>query len=270
MGKAQALEQNINSVLQKTRFGTPKSRVVRGNILRRIIDDLKRIGYRPTKIENIDFTVLPALIKLWQKDELSDSTISNQISILRSILHRVAPDRAFPSNQSLNIAIKRDVQNAVAYIEPNIINQLSDPYVKNLCWLQYWFGLKKSEAISFNRSCVINGDVIIYRKIAYNSKQRVITISNEAQREFLTSFLTELESQLNVDSSVILKLYNASIAALGIEHQEYFRVLYAHRRYSELTRKNMTEQDILKQLREELGCSENRTVRRILQCLESS
>lgn len=259
-----SLEKDIAKALRGIAKGAPQFYRTKQGIMRRFVTDLASVKRLVPKLENVKRETFYVLVDFWRKNNHQTETIQRKISLLRKLM---PVKEQVPTNAELNI--KYTYVKKYAVVSQIGLCDITSGSAKNICSLQYYFGLKKAEAIRFHLIPYQEANVLISRKIAYNSIDRIVPLVSAEQEDFLKQFAAKYPSGLltNYQNERLLSaLHGSELNRLEIHDGEYFRYLYVKNRFRQLEETGVDHTKRLKQLRVELGYRENRQIREILKC----
>ncbi len=250
------LYQNALSILHSLPARSPSYRKMRLYLTKMIVEDLAVIGYYSGSFDKIHVYDVRKLVELWGLRNNSKNTVLRKLTQLRILMLAAVPQFNFPSNSDLDL---KTAEPKTLNVKCNLVPEhIPIAGVRLLCMLQYYFGLKKSEAIRFQG--LLQGDyLLISRSESYNGKSRFVRIVLPAQRQLLMDLLSNkmaFDNQSHLHREVLL--------SLSIEDPDYFRYGYMNWRYDSLI--NLPHLQKLKVLRHELGYCDNRKIKAVLKC----
>ena len=250
------LLHQISTTLSRYSQGTAKHRETMKKVLADIVTDLLDLKIAPPGFHHMTASHITQLIHLWKEKGYAQSTIMNKLGILRNFNRQGLFKINIPSNGELNI--KKIGKYRSQYIPEDIVHQVETPITSIILKMQLEFGVTKFEAIRIPlKHCVTDADLTIPTKIAYNQKQRIITMYRIEQREIIKEFFSILgESNTLGDLATdrhIAQLYNAELALLKVDYNGNFRAMYGNRRLAILMKKGFKKEDAYKLLMEEMG-----------------
>ena len=260
---------DIQQALLSMSGGSPCFQREREKILFSLPDDLIALNCLVPRLKEIRLPILKKLVKLWQSRSNTANTVCRKISILRGVMITYVDSIHFPDNATLGIRYEK----AIITVDKNSFNiesiKHADVYL--ICRLQACFGLKKQEAIRFEPFMLAENELHLSREAAYNSHNRTIPYWNEAQQALINELkLLPINGFRARYGNLLLlsSLHANEFKQQGIQQKEYFRHIYLSERYTSLrsSSEKMTELATLKQLREEMGYSDNRKIKEILAC----
>lgn len=240
-------------------------------ILIGLANDLAYLGAMPMRLKNLKPEAVNKLVNYWQQKNLNPRTIKNRLAVLRKIISVLEYPFDIPTNKELNVITKTK--------KLNIKQKLIDPYaitlypaflIREICIMQYCFGLKLYEAIRFDSSMIHDSQIEVSRSISFNNKDRFVPIILSEQEAFIARFKTELKSLLPIPRKEYLcfmTLYRDMQRKLEITHNDYFRNCYIQRRYQDLI-KIHDELKALEIIKTEVGYSRVDQVKGVLVCQE--
>lgn len=260
------LEHELNNILRDLKAGAPSYRITNRYIVQKLPYDLMQINRLTPTLSGLKQETIVELVRYWQHMGNTASTIARKIAVLRKIVeHRNTHE--FPTNSELRITTPPQPKRVAVIDIP--ITVFGNPAVRQLCELQYYFGLKKFEAIML-RVSIVNQKLYIPRSMAYNNKDRFVAIVTSAQRRCLDQ-QAALSSQFINDVKTrraLASWHQLELAQWGINDPDHYRYDYIKQRYQQLTQENSVTQIIMTQLRQELGYQSNQPLMRILKCLD--
>ncbi len=261
-------KKDVRSLLAKIAGGSSAYKKYLAREADKLADDLAKIKMVPRAFRLITADIVIAYVDYLKKCHYADKTISNKVAVIRRLANSARISLIIPGNKALQIKLKPFDANLPA------ISRIIDPKkiklrpIRRLCELQFLFGLKKIEAILFDRSMIHPGYIEVPRSISYNKKDRIVPIASERQKQVLASFKRPGPEKA-LDRRVISSLHQNILKNLDIDHPEYFRYCYALNRHDQLSI-SLTKKQILKMLRKELGYYYNASIKDILSCRKNS
>ena len=237
------LNYQLKQLCQRNRDGSYRTQADRERQLTLIANQLHTLGYRKMNTQSLKPKHIEALVKHWQKEEISVGAIKNRLTVIRwwaqkvnrqnvvarSNDHYGIPDRQFVTNISKAQSVTR-----------KDLEQVRDLHVRMSLELQQAFGLRREEAIKFQPSFADEGDRIALKASwTKGGKAREIPVRTDEQRSVL-----DRTRQLAGNGSLIpssrnyrqqLRIYERHTANAGLSRMHGLRHAYAQQRYQELT-----------------------------------
>ena len=230
------------------------------------------VGALPMRFKNLSSESIIKLVGYWQMNHLSPKTIKNKLSVLRALAHAHNITMQIQTNKDLHIKTKHHVSK-INHLRSIITpDEIICPPVQPSILLQYHFGLKKNEALRFNRFMIRESMIEIPRSISYNKKDRRIPIVTPEQITLTIQFRNTPENILPLNQKMLRALsniHNTALKTYHITHPDYFRHLYILNRFTALL-SNMPELEALKTVSTESGYYHLTQVREIIKCLKNS
>ena len=237
------LNYQLKQLCRANRDGSYRTQADRERQLTLIANRLHTLGYRKMNAQSLKPKHVEALVKHWQREDISVGAIKNRLTVIRwwaqkvnrqnvvarSNDHYGIPDRQFVTN----------VSKARTVTEPDL-EHVRDLHVRMSLELQQAFGLRREEAIKFQPSFADKGEYIALKASwTKGGKSREIPVRTEAQRTLLNR-----ARQLAGNGSLIpsarnyrqqLRIYERHTANAGLSKMHGLRHAYAQQRYQELT-----------------------------------
>ena len=237
------LNYQLKQLCRRNRDGSYRTQTDRERQLTLIANQLHTLGYRKMNTQSLKPKHVEALVKYWQREDISVGAIKNRLTairwwaqkvnrqnvVARSNDHYGIPDRQFVTN----------VSKARTVTEPDL-EQVRDLHVRMSLELQQAFGLRREEAIKFQPSFADRGDHIALKASwTKGGKPREIPVRTDEQRSVL-----DRVRQLAGNGSLIpssrnyrqqLRIYERHTANAGLSKMHGLRHAYAQERYQELT-----------------------------------
>lgn len=228
------------------------------------VNDLSKLNALPARLKNLKSEHLYALVSYWKHKDLSLRTIQNRISILRK-LFVASGIMDVPSNAALQIKYKSAIVKKFRNKEI-LPDSIKNPIIRDLCQIQYYFGLKKREALLLDSSMMIGDRLEMSRSVSYNKIDRRIPILTEQQRQLIEYFKEEYSGRFVSNKYEYIALsagHMGILQELGISDKEYFRYCYIANRFHAL-KHQFSSNTALKTLRTECGYVRNNQLKEIL------
>ena len=208
-----------------------------------IANQLHALGYRKMNTHSLKPKHIEALVKHWQREDISAGAMKNRLTVIRwwaqkvnrqnvvarSNDHYGIPDRQFVTNISKAQSVTR-----------KDLEQVRDLHVRMSLELQQAFGLRREEAIKFQPSFADQGDRIALKASwTKGGKAREIPVRTDEQRSVLNRVRQFAGNGSLIPSSrnyrQQLRIYERHTANAGLSKMHGLRHAYAQQRYQELT-----------------------------------
>lgn len=245
------LEYQLLQICHHNRDGSFATQANRREMLSLFSRELKDIGYKINNLKPHDLKGrhINALVKKWQSEKKSVGTIKNRMAVLRWLFKKIGKpvviknsnaiygiqNRQYVTNQNKSISLK---EFDLSRIDPNFAQSLR---------LQEAFGLRREEAMKFQPSYALDGQIIdnakyirIMSSWAKGGRARIIPITNEKQRnELRSAYARAVEnggSLVPKEKSYVshLSFFENVTRSLGLGQTHGLRHGYAQARYVEL------------------------------------
>ncbi len=237
------LNYQLKQLCRRNRDGSYKTQVDRERQLTLIANQLHGLGYRRMNTLSLKPKHVEALVKHWQREEITVGTIKNRLSVIRWWAQKVNRQNVIArSNDHYGIPDRRFVTSISKARTVTVadLEQVRDLHVRMSLELQQAFGLRREEAIKFQPNYADLGDHIALKATwTKGGKPREIPVRAEAQRSVLNR-----ARQLAGNGSLIpssrnyrqqLRIYERHTANAGLSKMHGLRHAYAQQRYEELT-----------------------------------
>lgn len=262
------LIEEVLKTLASERTGAPIFRRVRQNVLTHIVNNLVSLRICPAYFSDVNTTHLTQLIAYWHKNGNSISTIRNKVSILKWFLEYKGLQPNFPTLKKMNII--RHSPKVQPCLDATLADRVYHPFVKSILLLQFEFGLTRLESMRIDINAAQKKDTLyIERKIAYNSKDRYLSIMSISQKKSVSERqkLTQNAKTLLdiIPEKVLLGMYNGELYHCGVKTRVDIRHFYARNKLAELEHKHVDKKTAYKTLAEDLGFSSRRRLVSFLQ-----
>jgi len=276
-GRKASLIQDIEDALTYSKNGSKKSVQRRSYTLRRLPDELIKMKCLVPSLSALNSNLVKKLVEYWVHKGDRPKTIYNKVSDLRNVIQKKYNAMEFPSNVMLGIHCVQVPKLLPSIAYENIKLHSMDNAIKHLnvvCGLQYFFGLKKSEATQFRPYMLRPHCINVPRSISYNHIDRVIEVSTQKQTEFINTINKESLTYNTADQQyrkLLTLMHGHALKLIGVDEPEHYRYQYVLWRYNQLKESNSLDlMQCYQQLRQELGYRENRQIKELLICLENS
>lgn len=233
------LTSSIIQILGRDNRDSSKTRQRRMITMRRIVRDLFAMRIVPQNWHMLKTEDIQALVRLWQKNHLKNSTIMNYLVDLRYYLNRINHHPGNIDNKSLNLSKSRNhVKPAIN--EQMLLDAVSEPIAWLLLALQSRFGLTFLEAININPAIHIrDNELWITREISTNRKDRLVPVISEEQQAILLKLknMTAGDSLFQQFGERHLRLaFKFALSSLQLPTNLNYRYLYVKTRFAQLCR----------------------------------
>jgi integrase len=238
------LTYNFKQLAQRNRDGSFATQANRMRMLSLFADQLQEAGFYALKTaDQLKGRHVEALVRRWQKEQISAGTMKNRMSVIRWWAEKVnKASVVYRDNKAYGINNRQYVTNEQ---KAQVLDQekwalVADERVKMSLALQKAFGLRKEEAIKFQPAYADQGGFIRLKSSwTKGGKERVIPVRNEAQRLLLDSLYKAVgkASLIPPTRSYIqqVKIYERHTQKVGLSKLHGLRHQYAQDRYTELT-----------------------------------
>jgi site-specific recombinase XerC len=237
------LNYQLKQLCRRNRDGSYRTQADRERQLTLIANQLHTLGYRKMNAQSLKPKHVEALVKQWQREDISVGAIKNRLTVIRWWAQKVNRQNVVArSNDHYGIPDRQFVTNiskARSLTEPDL-EHVRDLHVRMSLELQQAFGLRREEAIKFQPSFADQGEYIALKASwTKGGKSREIPVRTEAQRSVLNC-----ARQLAGNGSLIpssrnyrqqLRIYERHTANAGLSKMHGLRHAYAQERYLELT-----------------------------------
>ncbi|WP_075185083.1 phage integrase N-terminal domain-containing protein [Teredinibacter haidensis] len=201
------------------------------------------LGYQHMNVRSLKPKHVDALVKLWQSQNLSTTTIKVRMSQLRWWAEKIHKKNVI-ARKNDHYGVKHRVyvnQGSKALVlTDEQINTIDDEYVRASVMMARAFGLRKEEAIKVIPSIANESDRLYLRPSwCKGGRERLIPIRNEQQREALENALIVAGNGSLIPPNLRYiqqrRHYEKVTLNLGMKRLHGLRHHYAQTRYRELT-----------------------------------
>lgn len=237
------LNYQLKQLCRRNRDGSYRTQTDRERQLTLIANQLHTLGYRKMNAQSLKPKHVEALVKHWQREDISVGAIKNRLTVIRWWAQKVNRQNVVArSNDHYGIPDRQFVTNIskAQSVTMKDLGRVRDLHVRMSLELQQAFGLRREEAIKFQPSFADQGDHITLKASwTKGGKPREIPVRTEAQRLVLRR-----AQQLAGNGSLIpssrnyrqqLRIYERHTANAGLSKMHGLRHAYAQQRYQELT-----------------------------------
>ncbi len=237
------LNYQLKQLCRRNRDGSYRTQADRERQLTLIANQLHALGYRKMNAQSLKPKHVEALVKHWQREDISIGAIKNRLTVIRWWAQKVNRQNVVArSNDHYGIPDRQFVTNiskARTVTAPDL-ERVRDRHVRMSLELQQAFGLRREEAIKFQPKFADRGNHIALKASwTKGGKPREIPVRTEAQRLVLNR-----ARELAGNGSLIpssrnyrqqLRIYERHTANAGLSRMHGLRHAYAQQRYQELT-----------------------------------
>ncbi len=254
MGRINDLKYHNDIVKKTNKTGSYKYRIERYQAVNRFINALGATRQVPAKWYSLDKNDIIRVVALWRKQNKKDNTIEKYLYHLKSFLNVI--NHQVSGIDSHSLGLYTNTPNTNYSINDEIIDNISDPVIKNILLLQTKFGLTFAEAIRFIPDIHTNQDGLwLTREITRNSLDRAIKYQNDTQREIIKELSTQLGNCESAQScfgyETIRVLYQFGLKKVGLKSSINYRAIYAKERFNFLTKqidKKLARQKVMEEM----------------------
>lgn len=235
------LNWDLRQLMEEHKEGSFSTRRDRSYVLNKAANDLHQLGYKGLRATGIRRKHVAALVREWQRQELSTGTLKNRVACLRWWSERVGKPGVVPEgNAALGIERRVYVTNEDRSrdLDAERLARVTDEHVRMSLRLQAEFGLRREESIKFQASYADRGDRIVLKATwTKGGRPREVPIRNEEQRAVLDAArkLAGGGALIRADRNYRQQrdAYVWQTKKVGFDHMHGLRHAYAQRRYRE-------------------------------------
>ena len=185
--------------------------------LKRVIDDLYAMGFKIPSVESLKGRHIDVLVKKWEKDNLSTSTIQGRLSHLRALCRWIGKEGMVLSATAYLVNPEKAKRSSVATkpkgcveLGVDVVPRLKkavqlEPMVGVIILLQAAFGLRTEEASKSKPHLADCGDYLAVNWGTKGRRERTLAITLDVQRQTV-DLAKQLTTGLN--HSLIPTKYN--------------------------------------------------------------
>lgn len=171
-----------------------KTRAERAQKIRKAFEDLAGLGYRLADPRNLGERHVIALVKKWEDDGLSPSSIQNRLSFLRTFSRwigkagMVKVSEHYSDRARRTLVAKKDLSwsgNGVDFEKVLAEVAKDDPHVAIQMELQRYFGMRREESWLFRPHLDDRGHAILLERGTKGGRPRMVPVETDKQREVL-------------------------------------------------------------------------------------
>ncbi|STX55505.1 putative integrase [Legionella beliardensis] len=264
MGRLGHLREVAIRHLSLIKTGSHQKRTYRKNVVLRFINTLYACSPIPPNWYGLTKDHLLKVIIQWQRESKTDDTIRMYIAEIRYFLQAINHQLEGIDNKSLGLVRAKPVK--IKRVHDDCLEKVSDPVVRFILSLQTEFGLTLSEAFRFTPDLHARTTfLLLSRDMTNNSKDRVIEIYSEAQKEVLKT-ATIINMNLNPIKQYgyegVRGRYRMEVIKVGLTPAVNYRYVFAQNRLAYL-QTSLPKREARQIILEEMGVSE-RALRRYL------
>ena len=237
------LNYQLKQLCRRNRDGSYRTQSDRERQLTLIANQLHALGYRKMNTHSLKPKHIEALVKHWQREDISAGAMKNRLTVIRWWAQKVNRQNVVArSNDHYGIPDRQFVTNIskAKSVTMKDLERVRDQHVRMSLELQQAFGLRREEAIKFQPSFADQGDLIVLKASwTKGGKSREIPVRTEAQRSLLNRVRQFAGNGSLIPSSrnyrQQLRIYERHTANAGLSSMHGLRHTYAQQRYQELT-----------------------------------
>ena len=237
------LNYELKQLCQRNRDGSFSTRANRERILDLIANQLQEMGFKHMHATSVKGKHVVALVDRWHAEQISAGTIKNRMAQLRWLAEKNGtPKIIAPSNDAYGIARRVYVTNVSKAIEldRDRLARITDPFTQMALLLQWYFGLRRAEAIKICLAWADRGVLLVLlASWCKGGREREIPIRNAEQRAVLDQVKRFAGKGSLIPKHMTyfqqLKRYEDQCIEVGIHKAHGLRHHYAQDRYRELT-----------------------------------
>ena len=241
-----SLNHSIVRMCQSNKDGSHQTQRDRMKSLSMSGKQLREMGFKLQKIDNLKPKHVEKLVERWQSEGLSTGTMKNRLSHLRWTAEKIGKEgiverdnRAYGIDDRKFVDPERAREKVEGY-QRGDINKITDQNVRTSLELQRKFGLRREEAMKIQPGKADQGDrLVLDGSWTKGGKEREIPIRTESQR----AALEQAKQMANGHSLIPIErsyaehksVWESQTSAAGFEGTHGARYEYAQSRYEELT-----------------------------------
>ncbi len=232
----------LHKLCERNRDGSYNTQGDRRTTLIMMSRQLLEMGFRHMGAKSLKYKHVYALVKRWQREELSSGTIKNRMAYLRWWAEKIGKASEIPKNNAwFGIPERRFATNEDKSRQLGTgIDGIRDAHVRMSLELQQAFGLRRAESIKFQPRYADQGHCLLLMKSwTKGGRVRTVPITTTEQRTVLNRAhaLAGSGSLIPPDRTFIQQrhLYDGQCKAVGLSHMHGLRHAYAQARYEILT-----------------------------------
>lgn len=257
------LRRFANNQLTLDNTGSHRDKQHRAFVIRKIINDLFKIGQCPPHWHALNQAHIHALVQLWKRQRIKTITVMKYMTVLRHFLKHINHLIDCIDNISLQLIREKHTANYQP-INSDTIEKIPNPFIKVILQLQIHFGLTFREAYRLIPDIHIRNNTLwLTRDITFNHQDRAIPIRNDEQLTILESFRSlnqPNESMLETHGHrTILSTHQRMMKLAGLSSKQTYRYLYAQYQYRELS-KILSHQEVSQVIMNEMGLKSRTTL----------
>ena len=233
-----SLRHVANTQLKMDRRGKYQDRKHRRFVIQKMINDLYAIKQVPLSWKALDTKHIQSLVEYWKKRKTNPATIMRYMTIIRRFLTMINCDIDNIDNKSLKLTRKYKRKRHIK-MTADLWQTIEEPTVRIIMALQTQFGLTFSEAIQLkDRIHIRDEKIMVYRCIAFNSRDRSVPIITEQQKAIIQEFLSLIGKYETLSEAIgydILRLrWRTELKKHRLPSNKSWRYWYAKQRFDQL------------------------------------
>lgn len=257
------LRRFANNQLCLDNTGSHRDKQHRTFVIKKIINDLFKIGQCPSHWYALNQTHIQALVQLWKRQHIKTVTIMKYMTMFRHFLKHINHSVNGIDNISLQLIREKRTTNYQP-INTDAIEKIPNPFIKVMLQLQIHFGLTFSEAYRINPDIHIRENMLwLTRDITFNHQDRAVPIRSNTQLSILDSYRSLVksdESMLAVHGyHAILHDHKKTMKVAGLALKKTYRYLYAQHQYQDLS-KALSHNEACQAIMNEMGLKSRTTL----------
>lgn len=232
----------VKKLFLRSRDGSYASQHDACKIALHFIDQLFGLGYKIPHIRSLKQKHIIAVVNLWQKENLSNGTMKNRMSVVRHLALVIDKSGIVPSNTDLGIGLRKYVPTTNKALHNPDFSAITNEHLKVSLELQRVFGLRREESLKIKPHLADKGNELkLMPSWCKGGRERSVPILTEEQRHWLNKAKSVAgkfgNSLIPQDKSYIQhrNFYDRETQKAGLKNLHGLRHAYAQRRYNELT-----------------------------------
>jgi site-specific recombinase XerC len=210
------------------------------DMLNLCVRQLDKSGYQIDHINQLKQKHIRTLVANWKKEDLSNATMKNRLSVLRYACDLMRKRQVVHSNAHYGIGGRNYAGQSNKAIEAIALDKIADPYIRISLELQQQFGLRREESIKFIPAQADKDNHIeLQASWTKGGIRRLVPITTAAQRDCLNRAKQFIGSGSLIPQGKTYiqqrNFYDRQTHEAGFYNLHGLRHGYAQRRYFELT-----------------------------------
>jgi len=237
--QVKTLNYELKKICRRNKDGSFTTQANRERMLSQIADQLHMLGFHNMKVTSLKQKHVWALVRHWQEKGISAATIKNRMSALRWWSEKIGKKEVvFKRNDDYKIDRRETVarKSKALVVDDEVINSISDPFVRASVSLQVVFPLRREEAMKICPVKADRGDFLhLDRSWCKGGRERDIPIITSEERKVLDEAKaiagngSLIPAHLNYKQQ--MKLFEKLTHKAGIGHTHGFRHANAQKRF---------------------------------------